>query len=66
MSIHSATVKDNLLTVTIRLASAPYISESEKAKAVKEGREPVAHMLASSGGFARLPSGQRISFNVMD
>ncbi len=61
-------LKGNLLTLTIELASKPYVSASEKAKAAKANppREAEAHLLASSGGFTRLPSGQRVSYNVMD
>lgn len=57
-------VKDGKLTLTIDLAAAPYVSVSEKAKATKEGREPKANMLASSGGFTRIGD-CRVSFNVM-
>lgn len=61
----NGSVKDGILTLTIPLATEPYISETEKAKAAKEGRKPVAKMRASSGGFTRVGD-VRISFNVMD
>ena len=63
MSING-TIKDGKLTLTVDLASAPYVSNSEKAKAEKEKRDPVAHMLASSNGFTRLGD-VRISLNVL-
>ena len=58
-------LKGTVLTLTIDLAEKPYVSNSEKAKAEKEKRDPVASMLATSGGFIRLGSGQRVSFNVL-
>ena len=58
-------VKDGVLTLTIPLAKDAYISETEKAKAAKEGRKPIAKMRASSGGFTRVGD-VRVSFNVMD
>ena len=57
-------VKDGKLTLTIDLAKDPYISNSEAAKAAKEGRTANANMLASSGGFTRIGD-CKVSFNVM-
>lgn len=60
----NGTIKDGKLTLTIDLAAEPYVSNTEKAKAEKEKRTPVAQMLASSGGFAKVGN-VRISFNVL-
>lgn len=51
------------ITLTIKLEDKPYVSNSEIAKAAKEGREGIARMLASSGGFVMV-DGVKVSYNV--
>lgn len=64
MSIVNSKVEGNKLTLTIQLADKAYVSNSEAAKAAKEGRTALASMLATSGGFTRIGD-LRVSFNVM-
>ena len=60
----SGKIENGKLILTIDLAKEPYVSGSEAKKAVAEKRDPIAAMLASSGGFTRIGD-VRVSYNVM-
>lgn len=65
--LKDAKVNGNMLTITVELVK-PYQSKTALQKAAKAGlaAETVpANVVASSGGFVKIATGQRISLNVL-
>lgn len=57
-------IKGDLLLLTIDMSATPFVSNSEAAKAAKEGREPQAKMVATTGGFTSFGK-VKVSVNAM-
>lgn len=57
--------KGNAVTLTFTLADKAQVSNTEAAKAAKEGRSPVAKALFTSGGFMSDGQGAKYSLNVI-
>lgn len=60
----SGEIKGDLLVLTINLKETPFVSNSEAAKAEKEGRKPKAAMIATTAGFTSYGP-VKVSLNVM-
>jgi hypothetical protein len=67
MNVH-AEIKDDKLVLTIDVSKAtldkPTVSGSEAARAAKEGRDPKATQIATTGGFTQFGA-VKVSLNAM-